>query len=363
LKRYHAGSANLRDTEVVKPSIEDLLAAPVGVALLDRLEAKNRQEFRPFEALRDSQPAAVHEAAEEVEQMSSGQLLSIALDASQYIAGPWSGGAPDSLALAYTMAQARAAIAEALWERFADDLIRPLEPALQQCWISDTEEWEPVARFRDFDRVYGNGEFPWDGFWTVTEPPSEIHDDLISAWEMMPGPITRWRLPLRPDSRLWTINRPSDWVRLVESYPKVASQGHLGWELPGPNQHVAEIRGLCAVTTQHAARVGRLKHVLPDWGAVASEYDGVHLTWAGFLTTEGFVSDLADGVVTMLRYWGSERTLWLRDVFGIPEPLASPELSGCVSGVVGNDADAGDEVRTRADLQWIAVTLGRQQPQ
>ncbi len=292
--------------------------------------------------------------------MSSGQLLSAALEAAESIAGPWSGGAPDSLALAYTKAPARVAIAEALQDRFADDLLGSSEPALQQCWITDTKEWEPVARFRDFDRVYSNGEFVWDGFWTVTDPPPEIHDDLISAWEMMPGPITRWLLPVRPDTRLWTIDHPSDWVRLVESYPKAASQGHLGWELPGPNQHMAEIRGLCAVETQHAARAGSVHHVLPDWGAVASEYDGVHLTWAGFVTTEGFVSDLADGGVTMLRYWGSERTLWLRDVFGIPEPLVSPKLSGCVSEIVGSDADAGDEDRTRADLTWIAVTLGRQ---
>ena len=104
------------------------------------------------------------------------------------------------------------------------------------------KERNRTLRFDDFSDVYGNGEFTWDGFWTVTDPPPETHDGLISAWEMYPGPVTRWRLPVRPRVRLWTINHPTDWVRLVESYPKVASRGHDGWELPGANQHLTEIQ-------------------------------------------------------------------------------------------------------------------------
>jgi hypothetical protein len=348
----------------MSPSLEDLLAAPVGVALLDRLEAQVRtEEFRPFDAFPDSKPETVGEAARRVESMALGELLSHVLDAAQRIAGPWSGGAPTSLALSYTLAPARVEIAEAVWRRFSDDLIGPLEPLLeQQCWLGDTSGWEKGTRYRDFTRVYGNGEFTWDGLWTVTDPPPEIHDGLISAWEMVPGPITRWCLPVNPDARLWTIAQPSDWVRLVESYPKVATESHSGWELPGPNQHLTEVRILSAVPNQHAVRSATSRHVLPDWVAVADDYDGVHLTWSGFLTAEGFVSDLADGGVTMLRYWGSERTLWLRDVFRAPEPLASPELSGSISGTTGQNADTGDDARTVADLQWMVKESGRSSP-
>ena len=64
---------------------------------------------------------------------------------------------------------------------------------------------------------------------------------------------------------------------------------------------------------------------MPDWRRVADAYDGVHLSWAGFITSEGCIVDLGDGDVAMLRYWFSERTHWLRDVFGDPEPLAAPE--------------------------------------
>lgn len=77
----------------VIPSIEDLLAAPIGVALLDRLEAKNRHEsFRPFDAFPDSKPNAVRDAVQQVESISLGALLSLALEAAEYLAGPWNPG-------------------------------------------------------------------------------------------------------------------------------------------------------------------------------------------------------------------------------------------------------------------------------
>jgi hypothetical protein len=159
--------------------------------------------------------------------------------------------------------------------------------------------------------------------WTVTSPPAEIHNPLIHAWERYGGEISRWRLPVRDDARVWEIDSPRDWVRLVETFPRVAAGPHLGWELPGPNQHRGE---LSRPAGQHAARTGIGARLLPDWAAVAEHYDGVHVSWAGFLTTEGHVTDLADGGVTMLRYWGSERTLWLHDVFGEPRPAGAPAL-------------------------------------
>jgi hypothetical protein len=98
--------------------------------------------------------------------------------------------------------------------------------------------------------------------------------------------------------------------------------------------------------------------VLPDWAAVRGDYDGVHLSWAGFMTTEGRVTELGDGSVTMLRYWGSERTLWLADVFEDPVPLSAPALSGRVNddrGVSVRD-DASRRVR---DLGVLTSLLGR----
>ena len=299
------------------PVVDDILAAPVGVALLDRLELVERGMSCPFDALTDSDPESVDRALATAGTMPVGQLLHTALDAADRLAGPWRGGAPDNLALAYEFAPARRPLAEALWQRFCESLAGPM--GSQEHWLSRREPGMTVVPgFIDFSRVYGNGEFTWSGFWTVSAPTGEIHDDLVAAWEMVPGPISRWHMPIHRGARVWNIDHPSDWVRLVETFPKMATEPHAGWELPGPNQHRSDVARLASIPEQHGVRTMLDRHVLPDWDAVASEYDGVHLSWAGFITTEGFVSDLGDRGATMLRYWSSERTLWLRDVFGNP---------------------------------------------
>jgi hypothetical protein len=330
------------------------------VALLDRIEVAHREVFLPFDALSDSDPDAVQVGVQQVDQMTFGEMLELALDAAGSLAGPWSPGAPNSLASAYGLASARRPIAEAICSRFGPKLAEPMAMGSQQCWWSDHPNgYATNPAFTEFRRVYGNGEFPWSGFWTVTEPAPEIHDDLISAWEMYAGPITRWRLPVRPLVRIWTIDHPSDWVRLVETYPKVASNEHSGWELPGPNHHLADTSPLSTIPSQNALRSVVAHHILPDWEALACDYQGVHLSWAGFVTTEGYVSDLANGGVTMLRYWASERTMWLEDVFGDPEPLDAPELTGRVNGTVGLDASLGGQARLERDREEICTRLGR----
>ena len=98
--------------------------------------------------------------------------------------------------------------------------------------------------------------------------------------------------------------------------------------------------------------------LLPGVGLVAADYDAVTLTWAGFICTEGLVYDLADGAVTMLRYWGSERTLWLRDMFGDPVPLPAPHLSGRMGGCIGADL-ARSVDRQAQDRRVLDAVLGR----
>lgn len=342
------------------PAVDDILAAPVGVALLDRLELAERGVFSPFDALTDSDPGSVGRAVETVRTMAVAQLVHTALDAADRLAGPWVGGAPDNLALAYELASARRPIAEALWERLRESLTGPMDARAQEHWLSRREPERTVARgFVDFSCVYGNGEFTWSGFWTASRPPREIHDDLVRAWEMAPGPISRWHMPIAAGARVWAIDRPSDWVRLVETFPKVATRPHAGWELPGPNQHRSDVARLASIPEQHAVRTMLDRQVLPDWAAVARGYDGVHLSWAGFITTEGYVSDLDDRGATMLRYWSSERTLWLRDVFGEPETLEAPLLTGDVRDALGTDVTRDNDDRAASDREEIALRLNR----
>jgi len=291
---------------------EALLDAPVGVALLARLD-----------------PDGIGAAA--VDGLSFGQLLHVALDAAWSLAGPWTPGAPAALAEAWRSAADRRAVASAVAARFGEELLAPIDPARQEWWTTASAT-APAAGgaprpFVDHDQVYGNGEFTWAGRWTVTAPPAEVHDALIAAWELFPPPVVRRRLPVRRPVRVHEVHGPDDWVELVRRYPARARGPHAGWELPGPNQHDEEIAPLLAVGGQRAVRTQVRHHLLPDWVAIARELDGVHLSWAGFLTCEGRVVDLGDGDVTMLRYWASERTLWLHDVFDPAEPLPAPGLA------------------------------------
>ena len=337
-----------------------LTIAPAGVALLGRLEVTQRTDMASFEWPRDCDDTAVRRCVEAVATMGYGELLDLAVSAAEYFAGPWSGQALLALPALYEQAPRRRAIADAVAERFGPELCRGVDRGAQQWWYEMPHDpsFQPAPCFTDFSHVYGNGEFTFSGLWTITDPPPEVHDTLTSAWDYFGRTTSRWRLPIRPDARVWDIDAPEDWVRLVQHYPRVAPRPHVGWELPSPNQHRADTKRLRSLATQHAVRIEPAVHVMPDWERVAADFDGVHLSWAGFLGTEGYVSDMNNDSVAMLRYWGSERTLWLRDVFDEPEPLAAPALTGSIGGGVGIDASRDDE-RRASDWSTLSRLLGR----
>lgn len=337
--------------------VDALLAAPAGVVLLAALEREPSPDVSLLPLTAGSDPAAVRRAAAWVAGAPTAAVLAAAVEAAEMLAGPWSPAAPGNLAAAFRSAAARRPIAEALVAAHGAALGAPFDPGAQEVWLTGRAVGHG-PRFADLGDVYGSGEFPWAGLWTVTDPPPAAHDGLASAWELFDGPVSRWRLPVRPGARVWTADGPDDWADLVRAYPRPAVRLHGGWELPGLNQRPADLAALLAVPGQTAARDVVAAHLLPDWAAVAADHDGVHLSWAGFLTAEGRVVDLGDGAVTMLRYWASERTLWLADVFGEPRPRPAPRLSGRVSGLLG--ADPGrDPAREAADRAELARLLGR----
>ena len=338
---------------------ELLMRAPAGVALLARLEVAQRDDVAWFEWPSNSNSDAVQLAAASVKNMTLGELLAVAVSAAEHFAGPWSGESLSDLPTLYEAADSRHEIAEAVTTVFFAPLHRGADLRAQEWWYEEPRDASPRRSpyFTDYSEVYGNGEFTWSGLWTATDPPDGVHDALISAWDGSGRDVSRWLLPIRANRRLWTIDGPDDWVRLVETYPKMATRPHAGWELPGPNQHRSDIRALLRIPRQHAVRDKIQSHLLPDWNEVAVDFDGVHLSWAGFLTAEGYVSDLPSGGVTMLRYWGSERTLWLHDVFGEPRPLTAPTLTSRIGGH-GVDVSV-DGTRRARDLGALDILLGR----
>ncbi len=333
--------------------VEALLVAPVGAALLGALEQRVDREVSRSGIAPAGNAAAL--ATAPVAGMSWGALLSAAVETGLFAVGPWMSESPANLADAYRHAAGRRVIAGVVADRFGSALHTPLDVAVQQWWHSGSPDREffTQPRFRRFDVVYESGQFTFGGMWTVSDPPPEVHRDLTSAWELEPEPVTRWHLPIEQDVRVWEIHRPADWVRLVTAYP-ATGHNYSGWELPGLNQHHRDLSMLLAIDGQHGARTRMRRRLVPDWAAVAADYDGVHVSWAGFLTAEGYVSDLDGGDVTMLRYWFSERTLWLRDVFGEPVPLDAPH-----SDLL--DVEFGIDVRHNATRRAQDITVLRSQ--
>lgn len=341
--------------------VEAVLEAPLGVALLARLESRARfpDGWAP---LGDTSVDGVNAAVALVETMEFGELIELATYSAVIDVGPWISEAPGHAALAYRDAEGRAPIAVAIEARFGHSLHRPLDFDAQQWWVT-AGAWDRklAPLFRDFEHVYDAGEFTWAGLWTVSDPPEVAHAQLVDAWEMYDGPVTRWGLPVDTGSEVFEINRPGDWTRLVTDHPREAASHGKHWELPGINQDRSAVSSLMDVPGQRAARTSIRSHIVPDWRSVAEHYDGVHLTWAGLITADGCISDLGHGDVAMLRYWFSERTLWLADVFGPPSPLAPPHLpddslsDGSPATVSAPDSDT----RRRRDLSVLAGLLDR----
>jgi hypothetical protein len=304
--------------------VEAMLRSPLGVALLAVLEAGPDRHGGWARSASASTAATVATAVEAIGSMSFGDLLDAAVYTGVLESGPWIDGAPLNVASGYRDAAARAPLAQAIHDRFGGALHAPMDPAVQQWWADDQLCREPVTPlFGDFDHVYGAGQFTVAGLWTVTDPPPEIHDPLVSAWEYEVGPVSRWWLRPSPSARVFEVHRPEDWVQLVTEHPREGGP-HPEWELPGINQDRTYLSQLLAMPGQRGTRTSIRHHLVPDWRSVAKRYDGVRLSWAGFITAEGCITDLSGGDVAMLRYWFSERTLWLADVFGEPQPAPPP---------------------------------------
>lgn len=108
--------------------------------------------------------------------------------------------------------------------------------------------------------------------------------------------------PLRPTMRcrIYEITGPTAWTQLVAQYPMdvTLSRRHDWWR-----------------ATAHDGSWS-----IPDWAAVASDFDAVHLTVTGYLTTAGRALAVGDSA-SLLAGWAPDETYWLSDVL---EPAGDP---------------------------------------
>lgn len=106
------------------------------------------------------------------------------------------------------------------------------------------------------------------------------------------GEARVWVVHTRNNPRVYEIRNPTDWAHLVDSYPlAVPESKRYDWfRTTGEHHH----------------------WVIPDWVAVAEDYDGVHLSLHGYLTTPGIAIPLSNSAgATVLAGWNPDVTWWL----------------------------------------------------
>jgi hypothetical protein len=104
-----------------------------------------------------------------------------------------------------------------------------------------------------------------------------------------------WAVGIDSAARVYEVHEPGDWAWLAATHPRdvTASRGH-DW-------------------SRWTGREGRW--ILPDWRSVAAQWDGVHVSVAGYLSTAGMAVDAGGGAASLLAGWDADQTLWLRDLF------------------------------------------------
>lgn len=109
--------------------------------------------------------------------------------------------------------------------------------------------------------------------------------------------VRTYPLKAAEGARIYEIREARSWQNLVSAYPL----------------EVTRSRGRSWAVSSGDAEADTWLWAIPDWQAVARDYDGVHLSVAGYLRTAGSVLDAA-GVKTMLAGWAPAETWWLNDV-------------------------------------------------
>lgn len=111
-----------------------------------------------------------------------------------------------------------------------------------------------------------------------------------------------WPVAPRASARIYEISSPEDWTELAGRYPIDVSKSrrHDWWRATG--------------------WAGRW--LIPDFAAVAADYDAVHLSVAGYLTTAGRALS-ADDARTVLAGWDPDQTFWLTEVLAASGPATN----------------------------------------
>lgn len=114
---------------------------------------------------------------------------------------------------------------------------------------------------------------------------------------------TLWPARLTRSSRVYEVDGPASWVELVRRYPLDVSwaRRHDWFKVTG--------------------RAGTW--LIPDWRAVGQDWDAVHLTVLGYLSTATTALPLDEDAATLLGGFSPDETWWLTDCIDVD--LSRPE--------------------------------------
>lgn len=159
---------------------------------------------------------------------------------------------------------------------------------------------ESVAHWEAYDQR----PLPWRITSTLRGAFSCVDSVLGTGDWLDPEEYGRFTAEIEPTARVLEITSSAEWHELCVSFPSVNKDRN------------------------SPAGAGSLS---PDWGRVASRWDGIHLTFAGLLTTP-FVRHSSAAGTTMLWSWDAEGTTWLPGDFlrkGSPLAPLDPNASEC----------------------------------
>lgn len=179
----------------------------------------------------------------------------------------------------------------------------PYRPSEDHLKLWRERALQTEARFRQ-DRVDRPNNTMGGEWWSTpaggTLSTSRSRDGL-GALELMLeedssgcGEARVWPVQVHGTPRVYEIANPTDWASLVDSYPFAVPESR---------------RSVWLSTTGE-----RHDWFIPDWLAVAEDYDAVHLSIYGYLTTPGLAIPLSHNQgATVLAGWDPDATWWLNN--------------------------------------------------
>lgn len=121
-------------------------------------------------------------------------------------------------------------------------------------------------------------------------------------WVVRDYPLRQWHLSAGPSARVYEVTGPDTWHALCLRYPVRVGDTARSFQGKWPDP----------------------ERLTVDWQAAAKDWDAVHLTFGGLLTSEQVPRETAEGWSVMWG-WASEMTVWLRWAFDSVERLPDHE--------------------------------------